>query len=423
MNYIYRILHVNWDNLDDRNAWYMIIEIFWAAVVGAVIAFNSAYALRLGASNSDIGLLSSLPSLLAILIAIPAGQFMQSRPQRDTWMAGMIGLHRLGYLLLALAPWLHLFNLSPGVWVVILLTVFTIPVRFFDVSWIPFLGNIIAPERRGSILSARSMVFNGTITLLTFLAGLWLTRISFPLNYQLLYLVGFIGAELSTFYITRLKVPEQTRQVVQPVQKISLVQQWQSLRSALQEYPVFTRMTVNTLLHGLGVWTAGPLYILYYIRSLGAEESWIGLNATISTLFIIIGYPFWRPLLARLGEPRTLKWAIMGAGLFPLLVGFSPSLTPILIASAINGFFTAGINLSHFTTLLKVIPPERGPEFTGIYTTLINIGAFMCPLVGVAIANIVGLVPTLVGCGVLVLLGSSSFWWRPIHLPKPIPLS
>ena len=74
-SFIYRLLRLNLDNQDDRNALFLVVEVFFAAVLGAAATFNAAFALRLGATNEDIGLLTSLPALLAVVISIPAGRF------------------------------------------------------------------------------------------------------------------------------------------------------------------------------------------------------------------------------------------------------------------------------------------------------------------------------------------------------------
>jgi predicted MFS family arabinose efflux permease len=116
----------------------------------------------------------------------------------------------------------------------------------------------------------------------------------------------------------------------------------------------------------------------------------------------------------RWGEQPTLKRTIVLMGVYPILVGLVPHLTPILLLSALNGLVVPGVNLSHFNTLLRSIPADSRPSYTAVYMTIMNIGAFVGPLVGVAIANVIGLGPTLIIAGVLSVVGSTSFWWWPV---------
>lgn len=177
------------------------------------------------------------------------------------------------------------------------------------------------------------------------------------------------------------------------------------------------RITVNTLLFGLPAWTVGPLYILYYVRDLGASDSWIGLQATVANVAAIAGYALGQRLISRWGEARMLKWTAPGAGLYPLLAGLFGSLTPLLVFLGIDGLIVPSINLSHFSTLLRSCPDDRRPLFIGFYTTVMNAGAFLAPLLGVALAERIGPMPVLIVCGILRILMGLTFTLWPVEVP------
>ena len=122
--------------------------------------------------------------------------------------------------------------------------------------------------------------------------------------------------------------------------------------------------------------------------------------------------------MARWGEHNTLKRTIITQGLFPVLVALSPSLTVILFAVALNGLFAAGITLAHYNTLLKLIPEDQRPAYSAIYTSLVNIGIFICPLIGVGLATTFGFAPTMIVCGLMSCLGAFSFWIWPVIKPS-----
>jgi MFS family permease len=194
----------------------------------------------------------------------------------------------------------------------------------------------------------------------------------------------------------------------------SMVDAAREVRNDFAENPAFVRITRNTLLHGFGVWMAAPLYALYFVRQLEASDAWLGLNGTIAAIGTIAGYSLWRWLIARWGEPVCLKRTIVLIGIYPVLVGLTPSLPVILGYGVLNGLIAPGTNLSHFNLLLSVTPANARPRFTAIYVTIMNIGAFVSPLVSVAIAEYVGLAPMLVVSGLLSIIGSTSFWWSPV---------
>lgn len=414
-----RLFRLNLSNHDDRNTWYLVVELFWASILASVGTFNAAYAIRLGADNIQVSLLSSIPALLAVLVSYPAGQFLQRRPRRAPWVFGSLAIYRTGFLLVALAPALHLFGIQPGLMAVILLVAINAPAHFFNVGWIPMLAEIVPEGRRAALFTARNIINQATLSITVFLCGQWLSAVSFPFNYQVMYVIGFVAAMVSSFCLLKLRVPDSpVTPETAPMQTAASVRgaldALRRLRKDLSDHPLFLRITTNTLMHGIGVWMAAPLYTLYFVRQLHASDAWLGLNGTVASLGTIAGYSLWRYLLSRWGEPLCLKRTIILVGVYPVLVGLTPSLPLILIFGVINGLIVPGVNLAHFNTLLKVTPAEARPRYTAIYITIMNIGAFISPLISVAIADWIGLAPMLAISGLLSVIGSTSFWWRPI---------
>jgi Na+/melibiose symporter-like transporter len=227
--------------------------------------------------------------------------------------------------------------------------------------------------------------------------------------------IGFAAAAASSYFILKLRVPPSPAPVqVEEKKRQSAVDFLKDTRDAIRSEPAFLRITLNTFMHGCGIWMAAPLYALYFVRQLGAPDSWLGLNGTIASIGTIAGYSFWRWLMPRWGEANSLKRMIVLAGVYPVLVGLTPSLPVILAYGVLNGIISPGINLSHFNTLLKVTPAHSRPRFTSIYMTIMNVGAFVMPMISIAISDKIGLAPMLIIAGVLSILGSTSFWWRPV---------
>jgi predicted MFS family arabinose efflux permease len=74
----------------------------------------------------------------------------------------------------------------------------------------------------------------------------------------------------------------------------------------------------------------------------------------------------------------------------------------------------AGVNLSHSMIFLELLQPESKYSATAIYSMVMNVGAFLGPLAGVALADRIGIVPTLlIGAG-LRLAGAFLFHIYPV---------
>ena len=411
---IFRLLRLNPDNVQHRNAYYLVIELFWAGILGSAGTFNAAFVLHLEATNTDIGYLSSIPALLAVVVSLPAGRFLQKRAKRTPWILWALFINRLSYLLLAVIPWLHWLHLPLGSVVVWFLVISTIPAHFFNVGWYALIAEAVDARSRAGLVTARMMIASATTALFSFLFGLMLSWIAFPYNYALMYVIGFSASMVSMVCLLKLKIPDAVPVISQPGTRFNLAR----VRQAMAEHPGLTRIIINTFLHGLGLWLAGPLYILRYVRQLHATDAWIGLASTVAMLAGILATPIWQRVMTHWGRSATLKRTIVLIGLFPIAAGLSPSLTLILFAVAFNNLIAPGVNLSHFTTLLDVTPEENRPGYTSWYISLVNTGAFVAPMLGVIIANQLGIGTTLVICGVLSILGSTSFWWHPVKDEK-----
>jgi len=186
------------------------------------------------------------------------------------------------------------------------------------------------------------------------------------------------------------------------------------IRRFLAENSSYVRITVNTFLFGWGAWLVGPLYIIYYLRQLGATDSWVGTLTAVANFSAMVGYYIWQKLIGRWGENRVLRRTIPTGGIFPFLVAASRTLPPILAAAMVDGLLMSGVNLSHFNILLKVCPAERRASYISFYTVMMNAGAFVAPLLGVALADRIGINPVLLIGGAIRTLGGLLFWLWPV---------
>ena len=147
--------------------------------------------------------------------------------------------------------------------VLILVTV-SLPAHFFNVGWIPMLSEVIPENMRASVFSARNIFYNIVLSVSGLAFGFWLDRIDFPVNYQTLYFFGFLCSMVSLYFITKVEIPDSPYTPAEGPPPRSLKARLNLFRRALDSQPGFMRITINTLLHGIGVWMAGPIYVLFY---------------------------------------------------------------------------------------------------------------------------------------------------------------
>ncbi len=414
-----RLRGANLQGKIDHNIWYLYVEVFWAAMLSAAASFNATYAVRLGASNTMIGWLSSVPALLAVFLLVPSARLLERKTQRAPWIWGSLFIARLGYGLIAVLPWLVANYRAEAV--VGLLIAISIPSTFFAAGFNPLLADVVPERDRARVFANRNIIAGLTIAVLTFLAGRWLEAAAnirwaaFPANYQAVYVVGFLGAMISLVYLLKIRVPESKVVTQTSKQRASLAQ----LKTMFRENRAFARIILNTLLFGFGEWLVSPLYIIFFLRHLHATDGWVGLNSTLANLGVIVGYALWQRIIYRLGDARTLLITIPLSASYAFLVSLFPNLTAILVWGVLINIINPGVNLSHFNILLKLCPSERRASYIAFYSTIINMGAFIGPLVGVALSKTLDIRLLLIIGGSIRLIGALMFHVFPIKVADP----
>ncbi|MBN2006548.1 MAG: MFS transporter [Anaerolineae bacterium] len=413
----------------ERNVWYLYVEVFWAAILSAAAAFNATFAVRLGASNEMIGWLSSVPALLAVFLYIPAARFLERRAKRTPWIWGSLLLARFGYGAIIVLPWLIPAQ-SRGMALVWLLIAISMPSTFFATGFNPLLADVIPEQERARVFANRSIISGTVIATLTFLAGRWLDNAEqlvgavFPLNFQVLYAVGFGGALMSSLYLHRIRVPDSRVLPHMPHaagMRRSPRQLVAGARAFLAGNRDFVRITANTWVFSFGEWLVGPLYTIFFLRQLHAADSWVGLNSTLANIGVIVGYILWRRWIEKLGYARTLLITVPLSASYAFLVSLFPNLSLILLWGIFINIVNPGLNLSHFNILLKLCPDDRRASYIAVYSAIMNAGAFVAPLIGVALAGLFDIRWVLVIGGCIRLTGALLFHiWR-VDAPKANP--
>ena len=94
-----------------QNTWNLYADIAWFGVLSGIVnSFLSVFVIRLGGSDTHVGLLSSLPALVTILASIPGSHIIERERKPLSVLVMTAVLQRLGYLAIALVPFLFTTN-------------------------------------------------------------------------------------------------------------------------------------------------------------------------------------------------------------------------------------------------------------------------------------------------------------------------
>lgn len=355
-----------------------------AILASGVITFLNVYLIHLGAENWQVAAFSSLPALITIITAIPVGIFVQSQcnlVRTANWgrfiFRTMIGL----FALLPLLP--------PHIAVYVLVGVYglmAVPGSVGNVAIVTILGRSTSVERRPRMLSIRFAVNGLVASVVGFLAGRWLNGSPYPLNYQLLFIGGFVAGMASIYALSRLHLEPQLI-AAPPRPGINL----NALVQTLKEEPRFRRWSLAAGFFRLAMAMPQALYIIYKVRYLGATDAWIGVLILIENGLSVITYF----LLGRLtNHPRFSKYlwlTLLGMVMYPITMALARTPQMLVIPSVCSAVFGAGMNVFMSNTLYKVLPHDQHATFIAADSLLANSAAFVAPMLGAVLADWFGI--------------------------------
>lgn len=392
---------------NERN---LYLETFWFGVLsGVTTTFLEVFAVRLGATSFQIGLLTALPALVNVVVPVPAARLLDQRGKRLSLLLRTVVWQRLAYMLLALAPLLGTSLRVPVL--VLLVALATVPAAVLNLGITVLIGDLASPHDRALVVSRRNVILSVTTVLVAMAGGWWLDFIPFPVNYQVLFGVGACASLLSLRYLRRIRLLE-VPSAVRSAEPAGL--QWGQVREAwrrLATQQKFLQFVGSAFVYHWGLYLPAALYSIYRVRILGASDRWIGSFTTLHTLATIVGYWLAGRLARRWGEERMLVWSAGGLAFYPILTALSTTLSPLLGVSVWGGLVGAGLSLALFNVSLALSPEDQRATYVALYTVAINLAAFAAPLVGSALAEAVGIREAMLLAGGVRLLGVGLFAW------------
>lgn len=379
---------------------------FAVAAENLAAPYLALFALSLGATPSQIGMLTAFPNLIGNILQVPAALWAER--MRDKRLLPVVGgyLARFTWALLAVIP----FLLPPAsrVSMVIFLATFRILAANIGVpAWTALQAQLIPKHLRGKYYANRNMVLNLCALGATFLATL-LLRLSFPISFQLIFAVAAALGLAATFTFSRIDFDQGP--VPTPGQGLSFRSKvrdfWGEVRSELD----FRHYLLSSLIWNFGVTLAGSLFVVHFVDNLGGRAGAWAVFSGVNLAAQVLVQRYWGRLADRFGQKNVMLFSGLGAVLIPLLWwGTGNTWFPVIIF-LINGLAWGGYNLAAFNLLLEITPDANRTVYVGMYNTVMGAAMAAGPLVGGFGAELIGLRPVFLGSAVLRALGLYVFF-------------
>ncbi len=385
------------------------MDIGWFGVLsGSSINFLNVYATRLGASAIQIGLLGAMSALVSLVLVIPAGRWLEKRAiGRAVFWTSVF--YRIGFLLFVPLPWL--FDAQGQIWALIALAfLMGAPLAALSVGFSTLFAEAVPNDWRAHVAGIRNVVLSVAFMLSSLVSGYLLDRIAFPINYQIIFLIGFIGAAMSSVHLYFIKPIREIKPDYSPP-PARIERRRTLLRMDVWKTPFRNTLLAMFVFH-FSQYLAIPLFPLYFVRNLNLTDEALGIGTALFYLAMLVGSMQLHRIVGKFGHKKVTAWGLIGMALYPGLLAISSTVWHFYGISMIGGFAWALVGGASLNYLLESCPENDRPAHLAWYNVILNVCVLAGSLAGPAIAGVVGISAALLIFGVLrVIAGVSILKW------------
>jgi len=344
-----------------------------AVMSGATEPYMIPYALALGASAFEAGLLSSGRNLLVAILQLWSAELAAWLRSRRRLVLGTIAVQALLWLPIAFAS-------SFGPYAVLaLIACYTLGAAVAALglpAWGSLMADFVPAERRGRFFGRRARAVGLYMTAAMLLAGLTLhgTARTPLIGFGLLCLVAAASRAASWRAVQR--VPEQGDEAVAGRQ-FSFAE---FLRVA--PHSNFTRFSLTLGAFGFATHMASPFFAVYILEERGLGYLTYSLVIFTGTLVGAFGSAWWGRLGDRTGNHAVLRWATVGVSGLPLLWLVAPNAVALGAVNATGAFLWSGINLAATNFLYDAVTPAKRHTCLAYFNVLHGVGVGLGALTG-----------------------------------------
>ncbi|OLS40385.1 MFS transporter [Bacillus sp. MRMR6] len=334
----------------------------------------------LGANNYQVGLISSLPPLVALLMTIPAAMMLNRLETQKKMVALSVLWARL--LFIVLVGVIYLSTPYQAWAFLIIIALMNVPATVANIGWQTLISGMIKEERRGSFFSDRNRLLTVIGMVSTLMIGIIMRNQTHNSTaYQLLFFIALVFGLLEVFFLLKHK-----EKAPEPSKQKNTFMDWSIFKDHGYKWFLIAALCFNF------TWQMSwGIFNIYNVRIAEATILWISLFSVANQLVQFFTFPLWKKWAERKSNTLMLVWAALGMALVPFLTVLSKNLVYLTFIQALSGFFISGIVLLLFNLLLEKSPEATRTYCITSYNVLLSFVAFLAPQIGIWLLEVFGI--------------------------------
>jgi MFS family permease len=377
----------------------MVWTVMYVCILGVPL---TGWALALGATAWQIGLLTTIPALMRLAQIVAPRLMRPGQGRKRMALLGLVGarVFNLPIMLLPLVAWAApgwnpaLFGVLLGI-----VTVYNALDAIGVVGWMSWATDVVPLAERGRYWARRGMLA-GLVNLLAAPIVGWVLDMGrgwsagptwagqpHPLVFALVFAVGTAAGAITAWLLGQ---TPHAPAAVTPAPGEGLLR---PIRRAMSD-PTLRRYITARTTWSFGVWLALPFVNVYWLKTLGLDFTTVTLLTAGQTLLNLASLTMWGRAVDRWGcRPIViLSTALRATSLALLAVTTTgtPWLWPLLLGQvALAGLGDGGLQLSVSTLLMK-LTPRADPAYFAAFNTITGLTAALGPLLASALLAWIG---------------------------------
>lgn len=348
----------------------------YAAMIGVGETYLSAFALFLRASTPQIGLLASLPALLASFAQLLSAWLGRMTGRRKPIVLFGATLQALSWIPIAALP--VYFRDAAIPLLIASVVLYQFGAHLVAPQWASMMGDIVPERRRGRFFALRTRI----VTLITFISlfagGVILHTLAVRghtlAGFLAVFAIAMLARLISVYHLSKMHDPPgHVAELQIPIE----TGWWRRLRDSN-----FARFSIFFALMQFSVAIASPFFAVYMLRDL--EFSYIEYMGSTGTAIVVqfLTLNQWGRISDSFGNRRILAATGVMIPIMPLAWMLSTNYWYILMVQALSGLAWAGFTLSASNFLYDLINRDKRAAYLAFHNVLAATGIFAGAMLG-----------------------------------------
>jgi len=346
-----------------------------------------AYAILMSANDLELGLVATLPILIASILQLFSIQLMHKMKSRKRAVVLFASMQAVMFIPLILIYHLLPYRISGLIFFVTLYWIFglmTSPI------WAGWIGDLVPTKIRGKYFSTRYLA-TGIAGFLPFLIGGFILSYAKDIlneayfGFALMFFLAMLARIFSIYFLLHQYEPPFKEKKENEF----------SLKEFITNFSErFKKGHFNTLvlylsLISFGVYFIAPYIVAFMLKDL--QFSYLQyVIATATYLFVqVVLYPAWGRVSDKYGSLAVIKLTGLLISITPILWMFPKTLFHVILIQIYAGFIGSGFLLGSFNLLLETTTPEKRITAMSYYHLVNGIFIFLGSLSAAIILELI----------------------------------